>query len=649
MPLFDSVGRPIPLGREIGRGGEGAVFELARDVGFVAKIYHEAVEPLRVRKFTAMARLANPDLLQIAAWPVGTLHDSPGGKLVGLVMPRVAKHREIHELYSPAQRKLHFPKANWAYLAHVAMNCAAAFEVVHAGGHVVGDVNQSGVMVGERATVRLIDCDSFQIRGENELFPCVVGVPQYTPPELQGASFRDVIRTADHDCFGLALLIFHLLFMGRHPFAGRYGGAGDMPIEQAISQGRFAFSRRGAQLQMAPPPNTLPLAALPAETANLFEQAFAFPRSTVRPTAAQWRVAMLALKEKLRPCPQDRGHLFSAALPACPWCQIIRLGGPNFFATVTGDPSAVDVPYVNVAALWAEIDAVAEPPFSPQPPPLAGPKPVGRPLPEGLADLLLFRRLAAITAGAGVALAACRLSGPTDAIGVILFLLFGVAALVMNFSFGLGRERSERRYEVARLREMLRPLIGQWQNVTVVGATRFGTFKKNLLPDKDVAARVHIDFQKEIRDIESQAREHQLHDYLDRFLIRDVKLPSIGPGRLASLRSFGIETAADIEPFRLATVRGIGDRAVDELSRWRTQLETQFHFDPRQGVPPARRAMVAQHYLQLKRQYEARLKDGAAQLKDIQRDVSQQLTTLAYQIHAVELQLKQAEADARVA
>ena len=654
--LVDADGRPIALGRELGRGGEGSVYELSRDDnlipgGFVAKIYHEAVEPVRVRKFTAMARLATPPLLKVAAWPVGTIHASPGGPLVGLVMPRVSGHREIHELYSPAQRKLHFPKANWAYLVHVAMNCAAAFEVVHQSGHVVGDVNQSGVMVGQRATIQLIDCDSFQIRGPHELFPCVVGVPQYTPPELQGQNFRDVTRTADHDCFGLALLIFHLLFMGRHPFAGRYAGQGDMPIEKAISQGRFAFSRRASQLQMAPPPNTLPLEALPGETAALFEKAFALPsassRSQPRPNATQWREAMTALKSKLRNCSADKGHMYSATLPACPWCQIMRLGGPNFFATVAGDPSAVDVPYVNVAALWDAVEAVAEPPFAPAPPPLKSPAPPGRPLPEGLADLILFRRLSAITAGCGLALAVCNLNRPADVIGVLLLVLFGLSWLVLYFAFGLGRERSERRYEVARYRTLLQPLQSQWQHTVIVGQTRFYQFKKGLIADKDAASRVHVDFQKEIHELESQAREAQLYDYLDRFLIRAVKLPGIGQGRLAALRSFGVETAADVEQFRLITVRGITDATIDELLRWRASLETQFRFDPRQGVPPARRAIVVQKYLQQKRQYERRLKDGAKQLDDIRRDLTQQLTTLTYQIHAAELQLRQAEADLR--
>jgi DNA-binding helix-hairpin-helix protein with protein kinase domain len=35
--------------------------------------------------------------------------------------------------------------------------------------------------------------------------------------------------------------------MGRHPFAGRYLGLGEMPIERAIAECRFAYSRDSAQ------------------------------------------------------------------------------------------------------------------------------------------------------------------------------------------------------------------------------------------------------------------------------------------------------------------------------------------------------------------------------------------------------------------
>src|SRR4051812_24821096 len=43
------------------------------------------------------------------------------------------------------------------------------------------------------------------------------------PKPIRG--LRNVERKPEHDAIGLALLIFHLLFMGRHPFAGRFQGS----------------------------------------------------------------------------------------------------------------------------------------------------------------------------------------------------------------------------------------------------------------------------------------------------------------------------------------------------------------------------------------------------------------------------------------
>jgi DNA-binding helix-hairpin-helix protein with protein kinase domain len=54
-------------------------------------------------------------------------------------------------------------------------------------------------------------------------------------------------------------MIFLLLFMGRHPFSGRFLGKGDMPIAKAISELRFAYSAMRADVQMDRPPNTPPL------------------------------------------------------------------------------------------------------------------------------------------------------------------------------------------------------------------------------------------------------------------------------------------------------------------------------------------------------------------------------------------------------
>ncbi|MEZ4618073.1 MAG: hypothetical protein R2867_21530 [Caldilineaceae bacterium] len=72
------------------------------------------------------------------------------------------------------------------------------------------------------ALVTLVDTDSFQIVDEQEAYHhCPVGVPEYTPPELQALPLATTVREPHHDAFGLSVLIFQLLMEGYHPFTGR--------------------------------------------------------------------------------------------------------------------------------------------------------------------------------------------------------------------------------------------------------------------------------------------------------------------------------------------------------------------------------------------------------------------------------------------
>jgi DNA-binding helix-hairpin-helix protein with protein kinase domain len=361
LRLFDDRGATVTLTREIGRGGEGYVAETS-DPNLVAKVYLDTVDAEKAAKLSAMQRLASPDLLRVAAWPTKVLHSNgAGGPIVGFLQPRVVEHREIHQLYSPVQRRQYFPETDWAFLLHVAMNCAAGIETVHAAGQVVGDLNQSGILVAKNGMVRLIDCDSFQITTGGSQYRCVVGVPFFTPPELQGMNFRDVDRTQSHDCFGLAVIIFHLMFMGRHPFAGRYVGSGDMTIERAISEGRFAFSRHSSQFQMMPPPHAMPIDALPNELSTLFDRAFALKlNGTPRPSAEEWRLAIAKAKNLLSRCPTDRSHVHFNRLSYCPWCKIEQEGGPAFFTSVAATITFEGE--FNLEAVWRRIQAVRRPP-----------------------------------------------------------------------------------------------------------------------------------------------------------------------------------------------------------------------------------------------------------------------------------------------
>jgi len=276
MQAFDGGRRLIPLGRQLGRGGEGSVYEVANHAELVAKIYHQRPNREQAEKLRVLAAVQDSALLKLAAWPVDLLSASPGGPAIGFLMPRLEGFKDIHLLYGPKSRLTDFPTANYRFLVHTAANLARAFSVVHSHRAIVGDVNHANVVVSQQATVKLIDCDSFQVMDPQSraVYICHVGVPTHQPPELQArGSFDGIVRTPNHDSFGLAVLIFQLLFLGRHPFSGTYLGSGDMPIERAIREHRFAYGNAANALRMKPPPGLPPLHAF-GLVAALFNQAF---------------------------------------------------------------------------------------------------------------------------------------------------------------------------------------------------------------------------------------------------------------------------------------------------------------------------------------------------------------------------------------
>jgi len=309
IDLFDSKGQRIPLGKKLGTGGEGSVYGVpVLGNNIVAKIYHEAVSAEKQAKLSGMVRGGDETLKKIAAWPLEILQASVGGQIRGFLMQKVTDHEPIHHLYGPSHRKQRFPDKDWAFLVNTARNASAALEAIHSHGHVIGDINPNLLFVAGNSIVKLIDCDSFQIVVDGKHYLCEVGVPHFTPPELQGySSFRGVRRTKNHDNFGLALILFHILLMGRHPFSGVFSGVGDMPLEKSIAQFRYAFGRNSASKGMTPPPNSVTPAILPGEIANLFERAFTEPgaQQEGRPTAREWVKALDSLKSQLRACGQE--------------------------------------------------------------------------------------------------------------------------------------------------------------------------------------------------------------------------------------------------------------------------------------------------------------------------------------------------------
>ena len=216
----------------VGVGGEARILLVREEPGLVAKVYHNPTDE-HARKLDAM--IANPPVDPMApkghvsiAWPVDLVETVEGGRrFVGFVMPRVTGMRPVIDYYNPATRRQQCPLFNYYYLHRTARNLAAAVRVVHAHGYVIGDVNESNVLVKENGLVTLVDTDSFQVREaqNGHVFRCPVGTPQFTPPELQNKPFASIDRAPENDRFGLAVLIFQLLMEGA-PVRRSVHGAG---------------------------------------------------------------------------------------------------------------------------------------------------------------------------------------------------------------------------------------------------------------------------------------------------------------------------------------------------------------------------------------------------------------------------------------
>ena len=645
--LFDASGRPVPLGPKLGSGGEGDVYEVpAISHDLVAKIYHEPLEHNKQEKLRGMVQRCDDHLKTIAAWPTATLHVGRNGLVRGFLMPKVIGYEPIHKLYGPAHRKQLFPRADWAFLVNTARNVAAAFDAIHAHGHVIGDVNQGNAVVAGNSVVKLIDCDSFQIAASGKLYLCEVGVPHFTPPELQSLkSFHGARRTVNHDNFGLAVLCFHLLFMGRHPFAGVYSGREDMPIEKAIESFRFAFEKNASSKGMSPPPNSVTMTIVPPQIASLFERAFSESgaHQDGRPKAREWVGILDYLKHNLRTCGQEPTHKYFGGLAGCPWCVLERQSGVLFFIGIITTPTGQAT--FNLAVVWQRTMSVSAPGEAPSIDPghfTATPKPLPK-------EIQIARIIAKTMALVKKVSAVVIILG-TLAVYPGAFIIGLIVALILFFSDSeddsLERERKARQTALNDAQYKWNEAEQRWKREAGNGV--FKEKLQELARLKGQYESLDAEYAQEKQKLQTTIREHQLHKFLDSFFIDDHKIPNIGPGRKATLASFGIETAADIDPHKIRRIKGFGRSLTDDLVRWRKSLESRFVFDPSKGIDPADVAALNQKFRQCRTQIESALLASPELLNQVRADVIRKRQSLQVEVEAAARALAQARADRSV-
>ena len=633
-------GRVWSLRHRIGKGGEGAVFAIGDDSQYAVKVYTTTDLAVKEQKITAMVRAQLASRAPLVAFPLSIARSRSGG-FIGFVMKLVAEHKPLHDIYSPGSRKQHFPQADYRFLVRTAANFARAVASVHNANCVIGDINHSGVLVSPKATVALIDADSFQISESGRNYLCRVGVPEYTPPELQGQSLANVTRTATHDAFGLAVVIFQLLFMGRHPFVGTVRKGDIPPLHENIQHFRYVYTDL-RDVGMDQPPGTPSLVDFAPDIAKLFDAAFSQQSGQSRPSALDWLEKLVALEEGLEQCSASPLHFAPRDALECAWCDMEhQLGTVLFLPFIpnaelrTGDfdPGAGGF---NIELVWSRIEAISRSIPVPTTPSLA-------PLSPAPSARALETNKPAPKTGAYLTLAAAIAGLFIAPPAFIIWLILGYMAFSSIREGGTKRIDTgpfERAYQEAS--DRFDKAVTEWHQR--LGYTSFKTMGEELATARNTF-RGLVDEERRLRQAyQSERRQRQLEAYLDRFDIQHDSIKRIGPAKQATLTSYGITTAADVSLKKLLAVPGFGEVNSSGLIEWRNKLERGFAYHAEENDADRRemariRTLIEAKAIPLRKKLSAGPGNMEALAKRLQAGTSS-IDPAIYQAHALVQQAK---------
>ena len=379
-------------GQVLGSGGEARVFAIEGHPEWAAKVYHKP-DPRHAAKLAVM--VANPPEDPMAAqghasiaWPLDLLVDS-AGTVTGFLMPRVNNTRPIIDYFNPKSRLKACSAFNYFYLLRTARNLSAALHAIHSRGYVVGDINDSNILVSQTALVTLVDTDSFQVHDaqRGECYRCPVGRPEFSPPEVlarvgRGLSYASMDRATEQDLFGLAVLIFQLLMEGTHPFAGIYKGQADAPTySERILAGHFAYYQ-AREMPYQPSPLAPPWELLHPWLQQAFMECFieGHNQPGARYGALAWARLLDQVAREVIYCKVNGQHVYWPHVKNCPWCaRKARLGGRDPFPALAAAPPPIPVAAPVASGVVSKPPIIAPPALPSRPTPQTTATPQAKP------------------------------------------------------------------------------------------------------------------------------------------------------------------------------------------------------------------------------------------------------------------------------
>jgi WD40 repeat protein len=315
-------GSLVSLTDQVGEGREGAVFLVAEEPSWAAKLLAGRVGEEHQRKLRFMRRVEHRHsrlFRENVAWVLRTLHS--GDRVVGYVMPLVSDAVSLDNVSNPYGRQIKGLPLTFKDLLVVGLNLCAVVGEVHEFGYLVGDFNKQNVLVTWDLRTVLIDAASFQVDAPHGVYLSEVAVAEYSPPEvLQGDAVVDGVRSRNQNYFSLAVILFELLMGGHHPYSGVLVGGGELSTPERIQRHLYAHAGADRKLGISPPANCVNVNVLPASTVRMFEAAFSPFGYLHRPNVREWSDELKRMYRGLTQCFVNAAHQYPSHNVSCPWC-----------------------------------------------------------------------------------------------------------------------------------------------------------------------------------------------------------------------------------------------------------------------------------------------------------------------------------------
>jgi DNA-binding helix-hairpin-helix protein with protein kinase domain len=433
----------------------------------------------------------------------------------------------------------------------------------------------------------------------------------------------------------LAVLLFEILFLGRHPYSGIPRTSNHPTIAEAIRSGRFAYSPHKAMTLMDPPEHMPVLTDIPADVAIAFQRAFGPQSEGVakgRPSAAEWVALLAGMEKSIIECKFNPAHYYSRTAPACPWCRFeAGYGAVLFICHQPITRSTFDLEHV-----VSRINKIPSP--GPAPELISMMQPLNMLQPSQQVRDVKSNAIA--RKASGLAAAVLALIFMFNGIGWGFFLLIPAAVLFLGGETGRNdilqtKSQAERQWQDA---------LSNWQRQA--GPDAFEE-KRRALDRTAASYRTLPTAEREmLATLERRKRDLQLRKHLESHKIVRASIDSIGDGRKLTLRSFGIETSWDIKREAILKVPGFGPALTRKLTDWRRSVEQLFRFNPNIPTDPAEIAKVKAEISMRRKAMETELLTGIRELETLRAEaVTKRSSVTQYQ--GAYLAFRQSEVDWR--